>query len=111
MPVLDNDPFIVGDDAPTNRTPPSLTALHSDDIVVGPKPVTYYGEGPFDPPSSDEEADELLEKSPVQDGSQANNNLGFEEDGLLRVGQRKVCSLSQSRVWRKYTIISEPTTI
>ena len=63
MPVLDNDPFIVGDDAPTNRTPPSLTALHSDDIVVGPKPVTYYGEGPFDAPSSDsEEEDGLLDK-------------------------------------------------
>ena len=26
------------------------------------RPVTYYGEGPFDPPSSDEEDGALLEK-------------------------------------------------
>jgi hypothetical protein len=32
------------------------------------RPPTYYGEGPFDPPSSDDEDERLLEKS--SEGSQ-----------------------------------------
>ena len=47
-----------------------------------PKPDTYYGEGPFDPPSSDDEADQLLEKGGERSGRM------IEEDGDLFVGKR-----------------------
>lgn len=49
-----------------------------------PKPETYYGEGPFDPPSSDDEADELLEKGGQRSGR------AIEEEGTLVIGSRKV---------------------
>ena len=53
-----------------------------------PKPETYYGEGPFDPPSSDDESEVLLEKN-ISRGSG-----GFEEDGHLIIGSSKVRPLS-----------------
>ena len=91
MPVLDNEPFVLGDDNPditANQSP----SLQTDDF--GPRPMTYYGDGPFDPPSSDEEADELIEKAQAQSGTQGRPQVSFEEDGILRVGQRKVCSFN-----------------
>lgn len=105
MPVLNRDPFVV-DDEEDNDHPPhqNNTNAHQVDDLVGPKPVIYYGEGPFDPPSSDEEADELLEKNNVAHNGIANGTLspriGIEEEGFLQVGQRKVCSRahSQSRI-------------
>lgn len=54
-----------------------------------PKPETYYGDGPFDPPSSDDESDVLLEK-----GGPRTPGI-IEEEGDLVVGRsssRKVCS-------------------
>ncbi|KAH9945746.1 dipeptidyl aminopeptidase [Amylocystis lapponica] len=54
------------------------------------KPVTYYGEGPFDPPSSDEEGDELLEKSPTRSpGTAERGGVGLHDDGGLVVGSNK----------------------
>ena len=54
-----------------------------------PRPATYYGEGEFDPPSSDDEEETFLEKhkaeGPERDGD------ALEEDGELVVG-RKVCA-------------------
>ncbi|KAH9913079.1 dipeptidyl aminopeptidase [Epithele typhae] len=47
-----------------------------------PKPETYYGDGPFDPPSSDDEADQLLEKSEERSGRR------IEEEGDLVIGKR-----------------------
>ncbi|KAF9814328.1 hypothetical protein IEO21_05171 [Rhodonia placenta] len=56
------------------------------------KPETYYGEGTFDPPSSDEEADELLEKggreSPEQ-AERAGMRSAMVDGGTLLVGIRK----------------------
>ncbi|KAI0794726.1 dipeptidyl aminopeptidase [Fomes fomentarius] len=44
------------------------------------KPETYYGDGPFDPPSSDDESEELLEKNAQRNGR------AVEEAGDLVVG-------------------------
>lgn len=53
------------------------------------RPATYYGEGPFEPPSSDEE-DELLEKIvPGSPGLAERAGVGLEEDGGLVVGGPK----------------------
>ncbi|KAI0640694.1 dipeptidyl aminopeptidase [Trametes meyenii] len=46
-------------------------------------PETYYGEGPFDPPSSDDESEELMEKDAERSGR------AIEEEGNLIVGSRK----------------------
>lgn len=55
-----------------------------------PKPETYYGEGPFDPPSSDDDESEvLLEKN----GSRRGSGI-FEEEGDLIIGSTKVRPLS-----------------
>ena len=48
------------------------------------KPETYYGEGPFDPPSSDDESEELLEKGLERSGR------AIEAEGNLVVGSGKV---------------------
>ena len=59
---------------------------HAHSTAYPPKPETYYGEGPFDPPSSDDEADQLLEKGEERSGRM------IEEDGDLVIGKRdKVC--------------------
>ncbi|KAI9067913.1 dipeptidyl aminopeptidase [Trametes sanguinea] len=47
------------------------------------KPETYYGEGPFDPPSSDDESEELLEKDLQRSGRI------IEAEGNLVVGSGK----------------------
>jgi len=58
------------------------------------KPETYYGEGPFDPQSSDEEADDLLEKSPARSpGAAERGRADMEGDGLLVVGSKRPTSL------------------
>ena len=70
----DRDEFSQGDSAGSVHT------------AYPPKPETYYGDGPFDPPSSDDEADELLEKTRERDGR------SIEEDGgLVLGGGQKVC--------------------
>lgn len=55
------------------------------------RPATYYGDGPFEPPSSDEE-DELLEKPPGSPGAVGR----LEEDAVLVVGspRHQVCCCS-----------------
>ena len=62
-------------DEPEDRT----TALL--DPLRGPRPEAYYGEGPFDPPSSDDEGDDLLGKQEAKDVERA-------EDHTATVGQR-----------------------
>ncbi|TCD69053.1 hypothetical protein EIP91_008951 [Steccherinum ochraceum] len=52
------------------------------------KPEVYYGEGPFDPPSSDDEDDALLEKNRA--GGIASD---VEESGLRLGGQKRNSSL------------------
>jgi dipeptidyl aminopeptidase B len=53
-----------------------------------PRPAAYYGEGEFDPPSSDDEDDVFLEKGKVADTE--GDGDGILEDGELIVGG-KVC--------------------
>lgn len=53
------------------------------------KPVAYYGEGDFDPPSSDDEEDAFLEKSLSPKSPGEAERLGdgaVEDDGELVVG-------------------------
>jgi dipeptidyl aminopeptidase B len=60
------------------------------DLVV--RPPVYYGEGPFDPPSSDDDEDQFLGKQ------EHPGNFGDSEPGNgLRVGARKVSSTSLPR--------------
>jgi len=71
----------------------SSSVRHVDDLgPVTVKPETYYGEGLFDPPSSDDEGDDLLEKrglsSPGLAERAAANGI-LQEDGQLIVGIRK----------------------
>lgn len=56
------------------------------------KPVTYYGEGEFDPPSSDEEEELLMEKLKVNSSSDALEGPGdaLNEDVELVIGGHKV---------------------
>jgi hypothetical protein len=60
------------------------------------RPATYYGQGPFDAPSSDEE-DELLEKEHVEPPRSPGHVGALEEEGGLHVGSKinKVCSISR----------------
>ncbi|KZT20995.1 hypothetical protein NEOLEDRAFT_1074339 [Neolentinus lepideus HHB14362 ss-1] len=56
-------------------------------------PTPYYGDGPFDPPSSDDEDEGLLEKSPKLSRSPGIAERGpddlYEEEGVLVVGGTK----------------------
>ncbi|KAI0351315.1 dipeptidyl aminopeptidase [Trametes cingulata] len=77
---------------PSNYEPLSHEAddvFHNDpssSAVAHPvpiKPETYYGEGPFDPPSSDDESEQFLEKDAERSGRI------IEAEGNLIVGSRK----------------------
>lgn len=68
-----------GDDV-FGTVPSSSAVVHPIPI----KPETYYGEGPFDPPSSDDEADSFLGKEDERSGR------AIEAEGDLVVGSRKV---------------------
>ncbi|OJT13681.1 hypothetical protein TRAPUB_9780 [Trametes pubescens] len=67
-----------GDDV-FGTVPSSSAVVHPIPI----KPETYYGEGPFDPPSSDDEADSFLGKEDERSGR------AIEAEGDLVVGSRK----------------------
>ena len=68
------------EDERTDRRPGTLLLNH----VI--RPHTYYGEGPFDAPSSDDEDDGYLDKETREQGS-----LEYSEpDNGLRVGGRQV---------------------
>jgi dipeptidyl aminopeptidase B len=70
---------------------------NTDSVRAGllPRPAVYYGEGPFNAPSSDEE-DEVAEKEGPGSTNRAQHGsfLGaeFVDDDRLYVGGRKVCS-------------------
>ncbi|KZT07170.1 dipeptidyl aminopeptidase [Laetiporus sulphureus 93-53] len=70
------------------------SVLHADDLEpITVKPTPYYGDGPFDPPSSpsvDEEADELLEKPHAASPDQSERSRAeLQDDGQLVVGSRR----------------------
>lgn len=58
------------------------------------KPEVYYGDGPFDPPSSDDENDELLEKETTRE------TLPDVEVSGLRIGSSHKVSCVQKQWWR-----------
>lgn len=90
-----------GEDDMDERAPSSSlrgNAIHPTPI----KPETYYGEGTFDPPSSDEEADELLEKGGRESSEQAERagmRSAMVDGGTLLVGIRK------ARVSQAYALV------
>ncbi|OBZ74023.1 putative dipeptidyl-aminopeptidase B [Grifola frondosa] len=76
------------------------------------KPEIYYEEGPFDPPSSDDEADELLEKSSRHTLANAERGGGtLDEDGELIVGKRARPSSIRALVISIVVLISIATVI
>ena len=52
------------------------------------KPEVYYGDGPFDPQSSDDEEEELLNKR--TESSESRRGRDVEGTGALKLGGRKV---------------------
>ena len=61
--------------------------------VPAVRPPTYYGEGEFDPPSSDDESDELMREKKVriaQEAEQEGEGDRLNEDVELVIGGHKV---------------------
>lgn len=61
-----------------------------------PRPAMYYGEGEFDPPSSDDEEDSaFIEKGKGGEGER--DGAALEEDGELVVGGKVRCRNATKR--------------
>lgn len=61
------------------------------DYPPQPRPVTYYGDGEFDAPSSDNEEEVFLEKKPTHEALDSElGGEGSDDEGELVVGG-KVC--------------------
>lgn len=76
-------------DSPVNaKYPPSVV-----------KPATYYGEGEFDPPSSDDEDDAFLEKSLSRktpgEGEIVGDGIGDDDVELVVGGQVRMSLMSK----------------
>lgn len=73
------------------------------DLVV--RPPVYYGDGPFDPPSSEEEdEDHFLDKS-RHHGVLSPGEFGDSEPGNgLRVGGGKVSTRRSVILWSSYSL-------
>lgn len=84
---------------------PSLTSrvLPGPELVV--RPPVYYGDGPFDPPSSEEEDEGgLLDKS-GRHGVLDPDGFGDSEPGTrLRVGGAKVSTTCSVIPWSSYAL-------
>ena len=91
MALSNYEPLGQGDDL-FEGTSDHAVAAPAANTADPPKPETYYGDGPFDPPSSDDESEELLEKG---EGTQRSGRA-IEEEGHLVVGRggRKVRTVS-----------------
>ena len=57
------------------------------------RPDVYYEEGPFDPPSSDDEDEALLEKDPPSPGYAEQGNSGRSKTRHVSSTDRKFCKL------------------
>ncbi|KAI0954671.1 hypothetical protein AcW1_006484 [Taiwanofungus camphoratus] len=77
------------------RSSASSSAGYENAVLSKPmKPEVYYGEGPFDPASSDEEADVLLEKSGrISPGSAERTSNSLQEDDHIVRSRRRPSSL------------------
>lgn len=77
-------------------------------VRPGPEPVVrppvYYGDGPFDPPSSEEDEDRFLDKSERR-GVLDPDEFGDSEPGNgLRVGGGKVSTTRSVIPWSSYAL-------
>ncbi len=86
---LEGEPLSPTDDS-NGHYPPSVV-----------KPVTYYGEGEFDPPSSDDEEELLMEKLKRNASSDALEGAGdaLAEDVELVIGGHKVPYISGTCIY------------
>lgn len=96
--VSDND---TDEDVVGNSTQPARVYPRPDLVV---RPPVYYGDGPFDPPSSEEDEDRFLDKSGPH-GVLSLDDFGDSEPGNgLRVGSDKV-SVHRSLIrWSSYPL-------
>ena len=78
----------LGQDAPDDDFRGESSSRPATSTVYPPKPETYYGDGPFDPPSSDDESEVLLEKG----GPRSPGVIEEEGDLVVGNGSRKVRS-------------------
>ena len=76
----------LGQDAPDDDFRGESSSRPAVSTVYPPKPETYYGDGPFDPPSSDDESEVLLEKG----GPRSPGVIEEEGDLVVGNGSRKV---------------------
>ncbi|KAI0765616.1 dipeptidyl aminopeptidase [Trametes elegans] len=90
-----------GDESFRDGPSSSATAYH-----IPVKPETYYGEGPFDPPSSDDESEELIDKEDARSGR------AIEEEGHLIVGSQKVRGVDHcARLYVERCVKKRPASI
>lgn len=90
------DPLSQEDDSPIRDAELDDTdSLHAGLL---PRPTVYYGEGPFDAPSSDEE-DEVAEKDGPGSLNRAEHGNLLGSDDSLHVGGRKVCAMLLTWTW------------
>ncbi|KAI0047150.1 dipeptidyl aminopeptidase [Auriscalpium vulgare] len=90
MPSASYDPLAQEDDEHDDVT---LNAASSASL---PRPAVYYGDGPFDPPSSDDESEEYIEKPGSRSPGAAEFGRTPEEEAIaagLYVGRRRWSSV------------------
>lgn len=87
--VSDSD---TDEDLAENSSQHSRVQPHRDLVV---QPPVYYGDGPFDPPSSEEDSDEerFLRKSEHHEALNPREFADSEPGNVLRVGGAKVSTL------------------
>ena len=80
--------------------PRAYSPLSQEEHEVPTRPTVYYGEGPFDPPDSDDEADGLIEKPRSPGAAEAaRESLENGDLGLYVGGQdQAVCSRHNTHV-------------
>lgn len=93
------DPLTQEDDSPIHDA--ELQGDNADTLRAGllPRPTVYYGEGPFDAPSSDDEDDS--EKNDTVSVNRAEHGNLLDSEGELHVGGRKVCAECSTRCSRE----------
>lgn len=87
MSVPDYEPL--AHDEPSQESSGTFQTNPYEPVSV--RPHIYYGDGPFDAPSSDEE-DELLEKPPASPDAAERNGSALADEGPLRLGGKQVCN-------------------
>ena len=88
------DPLAREDDSPLDDE--EIPHINVARAGIIPRPVVYYGEGPFDAPSSDDDEDAITEKDRTNPLNRAEHgdslDPGSADNGLYVGGQKKVRS-------------------